>query len=247
MKTVVYFTSIICLSQAVTFTCRYSIGQPRAIIGSVYECNPIVAASGTVLENVTGTHLENKTNADVEFLYIVQQNLTYVPSNIETFFPNLKGIQYYISNLQQISANDLKPFPQLLLFYVHTGFITSLDADLFKHTPDLQWLGFFRNKIEHIGVNLLGNLTGLQHIHLGENPCIDTYANHPDTIIELNQQLPILCPPYECADRLSLCENQMSDQNETISALLVANQNLQDRIDQLESKIRDVSAILCSP
>lgn len=250
MKTIIYFTSIICLSKAVTFTCRYKIGQPRAIIGAVYECNPIVVASAsgtTVLENVTGTHLEKKTNADVEFLYIVSQNLTYVPSDIETFFPNLKGIQYYISNLEHISANDLKPFPQLLTFYVHTGFISRLDADLFKYTPNLQWLGFFRNKIEHIGVNLIGNLTELQHIHLGENVCIDTYANRPDTIIELNQQLPILCPPYECTDRLSLCESQLSDQTETISALLAANRNLEDRIVQLESKIRDVSALLCTP
>lgn len=248
MKILIFLTSIITLSQSVTFTCRYSIGNPRAIIGSVYECNPIVVhtTSGTVLENVTGTHLENKTNADVEFLYIVSQNLTYVPSNIEKFFPNLKGIHYYVSNLGQISASDLKPFPQLLLFYVHTGFITRLDADLFKYTPNLEWLGFFRNKIEHVGVNLIGNLTRLQHIHLGENVCVDTVANRPDTIVELNQQLPIMCPPYECDGRLWLCENQVSDQSRTISELLVENQNLQQRIDELEDKIRAVSEILCS-
>lgn len=75
---------------------------------------------------------------------------------------------------------------------MNRGLITTLDTDLFKYTPNLQMIAFYNNKIEHIGENLVGNLTKLQQ--------------------------------------------------ETISTLVEANQNLQNRIDQLEKRIRDADA-----
>lgn len=100
MKTIIYFASIICLYQAVIFDCQFSIIY-WPLLDAVYECRPFVvaSASGSVLENVTGSHRLYKSNVDVEFLYIKEQDLTYVPNNIETFFPNLKGIVYSYSNL----------------------------------------------------------------------------------------------------------------------------------------------------
>lgn len=146
-----------------------------------------------MLEDVRGTHKEGFSNADVNYLDIVYQNLTYLPTNIETFFPNLKGITYFRFNLKQVSANDLKPFPQLAVFTVYGGDITTLD-DLLKYTPNLKWIAFTNNELQHIGENLLGNLA-VQSVNFVRNTCINTAASSDRAaIIELNRRLPILCP-----------------------------------------------------
>lgn len=56
-----------------------------------------------------------------------------IPNGIESFFKNLKGLNWHNSNLTTISASDLKPFPQLLLIAAGTKLV-SLDGDLFQHT-----------------------------------------------------------------------------------------------------------------
>lgn len=239
----------------------------RVIIGTTYECRPVVISpeNSSVLEAVKGNHLAGKSNLDVAFLYIVGQDLTYVPKGIENFLPNLKGIQYYISNLMKISADDLKPFPQLLIFYVHTGNLVSLDGNLFQYTLDLQWVGFFKNKIEHIGHNLLTDLHQLQHIHFGENVCTSLFANSIEEVKELNEKLPILCSPLEiteapqtsvtasstttelvpCATRCSI-NREVDDLEALVKALKSVVDEQTQRIEKLEMTLRDLTASPCS-
>src|SRR5690349_17859516 len=78
------------ISQGVIFDCDFNFYGEFPVLGYVYTCRPNVIASesGLFLEDVRGNHLEGMSNRDVECLWIYQQNLTFIPKDIEKFFPN---------------------------------------------------------------------------------------------------------------------------------------------------------------
>lgn len=173
--------------------------------------------NGKALEDVRGNHLTGKSNLDVEFLDIGQQDLAYIPKGIEKFFKNLIGIRYKHSNLATISSDDLKPFPQLLFFGMYDTKLVSLDGNLFQNNLNLQVVSIFANKIEHIGPNLLGGLSQLKDVSFTSNVCINNYAYSMEAIKELNEQLPILCPPK--IDELLLYKTENEKANKRIAEL----------------------------
>lgn len=196
--------------QGVIFDCKFSF-QTVAIIETVYTCTATVRSSdsGLTLEDVEGNHLEGNQE-NVEFLEFAHQDLTFIPRGIEKFFPNLKCISYYYTNLATISSEDLEPFPQLVLFFVWYGDLISLDGNLFQHNLNLQWIAFGGNKIKHVGHNLLGQLSQLQHVSFKGNVCVNQNADSVEEIRELNEQLPILCP--KCYDEIILhCKRGNTD------------------------------------
>lgn len=145
------------------------------------------------LSEVTGEHDGEFTNFDVESLYLRNQNLGHIPSGIEKFFPNLRAIEWHNSNLLEISADDLKPFPELLLFSADTNKVESLDGDLFKNTPNIQSIDFRNNSISYVGDGILVNLNELKFAQFEGNPCVDYCARSFEEIIELNEILPSTC------------------------------------------------------
>lgn len=168
------------------------------MIGNVYHCNPQVSSTqDRTLTEVRGNHLSGRTNSDVEYLLIYNQNLNYVPDHIQAFFPNLRGVEWFNSNLLEVSASDLRQFPNILIFSAFVNKLITIESDLFEFTPHLQWISFYNNLIQHVGYDLLSNLTDLQTISFETNPCINEYAVGSPAIMELNQRLPLLCPPIE--------------------------------------------------
>lgn len=168
------------------------------IIGDAYGCfigpSENVPVDHNVLESVTGEHLDGRSNTDVELLDISYMELRSLPKNLESFFPNLKGIELSNTNISWISAQHLQPFADLLMFSaVETNF-HSLDGDLFKFTRKLKWINFSYGKLNHVGRNLLTDLKDLQFAGFEKNPCIDMFA-YSEEINELSYQLIARCPP----------------------------------------------------
>lgn len=165
------------------------------IVGKLYSCEATVVSSEDLYEllEVTGEHDSEFTDFDVESLYLRNQNLDHIPSGIEKFFPNLKAIEWHNSNLVEISADDLKPFPELLLFSANTNKVKSLDGDLFKHTANIQSIDFFNNSISYVGDGIFANLNELAFAQFEGNPCVDYCARNFEEIMELNEILPSKC------------------------------------------------------
>lgn len=239
---------------AVEFTCDFGMAT-YATIGSVYYCDAEVTIAGEskLLESVEGTHEDEMANEDVEYLRIWTQNLPFIPGDIDNFFKNIKGLDFFDSNLTTISAEDLKQFPNLLLFGAERNKLVSLDGNLFKHTPLLRWISFQSNQIQHVGQNLVEGLINLEELNFANNPCVDVNAVDRTAILSLNDELPIFCPslasttteslqecPIACLERIESSEIKVSEQNSTINELT-------ERLTDLEKKVREITSSAGSP
>lgn len=160
--------------EAVHFWCHFTNAGPP-VVGILYACNALVYPSKSpFLVSVGGLHqmrdnVEYYTNDDVGCLLIKNQNLTFFPQEIDYFFKNLKIIDFLGENLLSLSAQDLRPFPQLEHFGMNGYNITSIGGDLFSFNKRLKSIDLDDNQIQHIGENLVMNLTLLQILRLSGN------------------------------------------------------------------------------
>lgn len=184
--------------QASIFRCVFEMSTIGAI-GEVYICTASWEPQGQdtrILEKVEGKHLTGKSNANVEHLS-VETRPDFIPKDIDKFFPNLKSLRWYKTNLSEISREDLRPFPQLIVLYLPVNQLLVIDGNLFSLTPNLRWISFIQNQIRHVGPDLLTNLNELERAFFNENPCIDDYASDREGIMRLNDLLPNACPLLE--------------------------------------------------
>lgn len=127
----------------------------------------------------------------------MNQDQKYIPRPIAAIFPNLRGLQWYKSNLWEITANDLQPFPYLMHLNLEQNKLMSLDADLFMFTPRLRVINFNNNFLYHVGVDLLAiaKLPFLTEARFQGNPCYNDYELSQSRIAIMNEQLSRKCPP----------------------------------------------------
>lgn len=73
--------------EAVQFHCNFELRTTSTVNGTRYACIARVIETGSAsLESVTGAHLAERSNDDVEWLLIDQQYLTSFPEGIAFFF-----------------------------------------------------------------------------------------------------------------------------------------------------------------
>jgi Leucine rich repeat len=267
MKLLAILLTLINLSQSVVFQCEYwMIEWPQ--IGEKYACVVYLTETdnGSTVVEVRGDHLNGKSHSDVDVLVSYNsRKLTELPKGIEVFFPNLMGIQWIGGILSRISADDFKPFPNLIMVVLAINNFTDLNGDLFKYTPNLQVVHFDYNKIEKVGSGLLENLESLVHVNFKSNICIDQVATTPQEIDEFKRLLHAQCSPPEetttkepsttststattttesnqeclggCSDRIDEIERKMVEVIGRYEA----------RIAELEKQVREISANPCTP
>lgn len=194
LKAILIFMLFCSCTQSVVFDCEFSI-RSWTIGGSTYTCTPKISGTGYTLAEVRGTHLNGKTNNDVEVLSAEGQVLNRVPSNLNSFFPNLQTIRLFDTHLQNVTSDDLRQFPDLVIFSSWHNDLVSLDGDLFRYTPKLHFVRFYNNSLELVGNDLLTNLSELEEANFEYNPCVNIAANTPEAIQDLNRLLPVLCSP----------------------------------------------------
>jgi hypothetical protein len=186
-------------AQSVVLNCIFYMNNRGTTAGLVYECFSHAENTGnsTFIEEVLGTHLEGKGNADVECYFEGGDSLTSIPRNLASFYPNLKDFFIYAPILH-LSSSDLKPFPNLIRFQSHNGQFTNIEGDLFQYTRQLQHLQLTVPGLKSVGANLLTGLKDLVYVYFGFGECIGTFqAETPERIQELKQTLLIKCPPLE--------------------------------------------------
>lgn len=180
--------------KAIQFDCNFGFFSPW--IGPRYTCHAtVINSSSSALESVTGVHETGRSDDDVEYLYIRNQNLPFIPEGIANFFRNLDSLAISETSLMSISANDLRPFPRLLFIYLYGQQLTSIDGDLFTYTPHLQQVHFNFNLIQHIGHDLVTGLNNLTILYLQGNVCIDQVAGNRADVLSLGPRLSVFCPP----------------------------------------------------
>lgn len=193
--------------------------------------------------------MDGKSNADVQSLHVqLDLQLSRMPRGIGDFFPNLKYMNWHFSALTEITAEDLRPFPGLVAFFVVHNNLISLDGDLFKYNPRLEWISLSGNNIQHVGQDLLMGLDQLDRIFIQSNPCINSFADSPELVRRLTFSLRSQCPSLECsfgcAIRFDAMESDFSNVSRELKSQIVLslelNEKLAYQIDEQSEIISDL-------
>lgn len=225
-----------CHCDAVDFKCVYSV-EDWVIIDKVYGCsvgNLTVEKGDQTLVSVFGKHIGKKTNNDVEALNVENATCTKLPKEMEKSFPNLKALRFSKTNLESIGSDDLKVFPDLRVLCLWANWLTTLDGNLLVHNPNLEFLNFGTNQIQHIGPNFFAPLKKIVAVYFEDNTCINN--TRPFAIDELKFELSVKCPPTIDMVEITLYNTgKLASKNDELTQKI---QLLENRINQLEEHAR---------
>lgn len=187
------------------FNCQFQL-KTWGDLGEIYVCLATAEAttSSTTLEEVSGNHLSGRSNSDVRAVQTYQSpEFTRIPLGMENFFPDLLVIQFWNGNLTSVTAEDLKPYPNLRYLSLPVNHITTLDVDLFKFTTKIKDFVIPSNKIERVGENIFAFLPELRWVNFLSNPCFSYYADTPEQLQYLKSNLASRCPPLQTSTTVS--------------------------------------------
>lgn len=135
------FVSLFSLTYSVVFECTFKI-EDLQMMPSCYTFTATVmnASTYSVLQGIKGQHLTNKGNSDVKGLTIIEQDLSHFPKNLEKYFANLIFLYFGKTKLTTISAEDLKPFPNLIRFSSYRNPVVALNKNVFQFSRKIKYL-----------------------------------------------------------------------------------------------------------
>lgn len=191
MKTLCIILTFVVAISAITFDCRFVV-SPWMAIGLNYQCQtkPFDVESSQYVTNISGVHMDNKTNVDVIAIHISNcADLSYIPKGIGHFFPNLIGIYLEGCGIVSLNGTELNEYPQLKLFALEKSPLHYVPGNLFSHNHDMLLISFGENKINATGRNLLSNLMQLSEVYFEDNICINGNATTIQDIPQFNEKL----------------------------------------------------------
>lgn len=207
------------------------------ILEKTYGCSVKdmkIEAGDETVTSVSKGHLKGKTYKDVETFNVENSTLHTLPRNIEKSFPNLKGLRIAQAKLRTISSDDLKPFPALRVLCLWSNELTTLDGNLLVNNPNLEFINFGSNAIQHVGPKFFSPLTKLVAAYFEENTC--TNNTNQFAIDELKFELAVKCPPsFDMVEIALINGGKMASKNDEIDGKIKL---LETRIAELEQQAR---------
>lgn len=183
--------------QSVIFECNFqSVGWVQVDIQYTCLVTEIIGEEIQHVVDIRGNHTDLSNKFVHAFSVQNMPGLERIPRGIEEFFSDIILLLWYSGSLTTITADDLKPFPDLKVLYISSNKLVSLDSDLFQYTPKIQRLHLEENQFKHIGRGLLDDLEDLQYVNFKDNTCINEIAKTPKEIEKLKLQLTTNCPPF---------------------------------------------------
>ena len=175
-------------------------------------------------ENISGSHIENNTDDDVEYVSchynIISLN---VPSVICEKFKNIYEMQFYYIEIERIDSYSFKSCENLLNLYLQYNQISTIDEQAFANNRKLQYLVLSENRISALPANLFLSQQNLRILNLISNQLFDLPGN--------------VFKPLTSLTHLYLSENSLTNINpewfETLSSLVnldLSNSNLTEEL-----------------
>lgn len=159
---------------------------------SSYACNVVdltVENENTMIKEVNGVHLRGKSNADVNELTIVDQNVQHIPVDFGKFFQSLKKIIVKKSKLTTVDENSFDLMTNVVEVVIVENDLTFLNDETFQKLKNsLEIIDLSDNKISRIDKKTFHNLKKLKMLNLKGNKLQNLSSdvfNHNVNLVEL--------------------------------------------------------------
>lgn len=142
-------------SQGITLECEYYVTffeEYACILEFIENLDP------TAPVTFTGTHIGERTNDDVDVVYIGDSNTPFIMPEIFTAFPNFYELEILWSNLQSIS---LPPNTNMEALVLLDNNVTHIESGTFAGQDALWFLFMAYNNIHTIDENAFEGLSDL--------------------------------------------------------------------------------------
>lgn len=154
------------------------------------------------ITQVRGSHADEKTNADVEEVFIWKQFCPYLPLDLKTHFPNLQVLYIMESQVQNLIDGDLDNLSGLKIFDVSHNPIEELSRDFFKGQKSIEVISFYNCHLKVIHPEALDQLTNLKKAHFEANVCIDFFCANVTSIEDLKADIKQNCTTALYGDKI---------------------------------------------
>ncbi|XP_070491717.1 uncharacterized protein [Chironomus tepperi] len=228
--------------------CDFNSNWDYMIVHKIYRCElennlDITSPDSAAITSVTGYHYNWKSNDDVVGFDSRHKTMNYFPQGLDKYFGNLKSIVIYYGRIKEIHQSDLKPFPNLVNFYLDNNDIEIVEAGLFDYNPNLQGVSFLENKVTKIDASVFDNLHQLQNIWLGKNLCInldstDSAAGAKNVI----KQAKALCSDEPPEKDSKSCIDRCAFQYSVTDSLTSGFKNIKTSVDDLHASFGEHKA-----
>ncbi|XP_070503357.1 leucine-rich repeat-containing protein 15-like [Chironomus tepperi] len=135
--------------------------------GDDYVCIAVdfdISSENTKIARISGQHAAQKTIKDVTKFSSTNQNLQFIPQNLQNFFPKLSKLEIVSSNLQKLST-----VKNLNWIRITGNNLDKIDNFSFADALELQHIDLSANKITKIPENLFADLSNLRFLNLNRN------------------------------------------------------------------------------
>jgi hypothetical protein len=202
MKTAIVLAALISAVSAVHITCTFQIWNHLKDHGDMYLCyvSDTKSTERKSIEAVTGTHLEGKSDNDVNAVIFSKCNsMDFIPKNIHEFFPNIiaLGLSEFCK-IETLNGDELRNYVNLEWFGMMINPLKRIPGNFFEFNPKIRTIDFTANRIAHVGPNLLNHLDNLTTAKFLANVCISKSASESRTeVLELIEDLKKNCTDPE--------------------------------------------------
>lgn len=229
---------------SITVDCEYSVNN-WGIFGLDYTCYSISIENLAIkaADNITGVHLNDKSNANVQALDMQYlSELTFIPSNFDVFFPNLIILEFYDCPINSIDGNELDGLSKLKALILMKTNISSIPRNFFAHIPDIEYFEVGESPLIEVGAHLFYSLQNLKYVDFWYDSCISATASTPAEILNLKSNLrtqcaddELYCKEGENLDRVCVLTNNDSNVHIEIAEYLKSLAELEAAYNQLIS------------
>ncbi|CRK96696.1 CLUMA_CG010165, isoform A [Clunio marinus] len=109
-----------------------------------------------------------------------------------------------------------------------------------EYTPNIKRIGFYGNKIEVIGENLLSGLNQLESVNFGNNPCVNVDATTREQIQDLNKNLHLWCSvtcSADCMDHIDVVQDNVVKVDGNLKVIEGVQSDERDRLNQVQENV----------
>lgn len=188
--------AIITLNYSHGFVLECEFGNEEWInLGIVFQCKVqgMQITSRNSITEVVGAPF--RPIRDVKALDVQDQRCQFVPADVQTFFPNIEGLQVANSELKELENADMQQFPNLKQLFMSENELQSLENDVFEPCPNIEYVNLGHNNIMHMGTDIFAPLKNLQYCNFAGNSCLDTKMESPNAIQQFSKDIQRQCPP----------------------------------------------------